>query len=497
MRVPRLIRSGATAGVLAAALSTVLVTVGAPRTAQAQGVRITGVTSVQWIQMRPVERDSIAAAVEPGSDEWRRRPDGTLVHCGTEPFCYWYASRPITAAAPLLQDLSFTSWGMAQGLSLHADVRARTQLVTDGFIYPRANDNFDVLDAYAEWQRQWGRARLGRQWINGGLGTYDFDGASALVRRGRWTYEGWAGRALIGGLNDSHASGALAAVENYPPDQDGWIFGARTRLRTADGSTLAAMYQRVVVNDRSGVYSERAAFDATTRFVGLSFDGAFAYDFASGSWNEARLRASTPRTRVVSLSTELRHYVPFFELWTIWGAFSPVGFNESRTTIDWRPTGSRWALSAHGSYRLYEETNAGLTLSTNGWRAGADLSWNGDGAFSALGTYDVAIGNGASRSDASASFRYNRGDDVSAGVDLSALQTIYEFRVGTGRVFGLGLNASKRLRDDLRISGDVGLYRHIQLLGEPGPDWNQQRASVRFEWSVGRDPGISTPAVKR
>lgn len=460
-----------------------------------QGVRVTGVTSMQYVQLRPIARDSIAAAREPGTDEWRRRADGTLVHCPDGGYCYWYASTPVTSAAPLLQDLSFTSWGLGQGLSLHADLRARAQLVTDGLVYPRANDRFDLLSAYAEWQGEWGRGRIGRQWVNGGLGTYDYDGASLLLRRSHWSFEGWGGRALIAGLNDGYASGVLASVENYPPDQDGWIVGGRARFRHANGSTATAIYQRVLVADRSGLYSERAAFDLATHLGPLSVDGALAYDFASGAWNEARLRAATPRVHALTLTTELRHHVPFFELWTIWGAFSPVGFNEARALVDWRLPGSALTLSAHGAYRRYEDTDAGLSLRTNGWRAGADLSWVGDGPLSATAGYDLQIGNGASRSDGTASLRWSRNDDLSVGIDLSALQTIYEFRVGTGRVLGLALDASKRITDDLRISGDVGVYRHVQLEGAPGPDWNQQRASLRLEWSVGRDPGA--PAGKR
>jgi hypothetical protein len=165
--------------------------------------------------------------------------------------------------------------------------------------------------------------------VNGGLGTYDFDGASALLRRGSMSYEGWAGRALVGGINDTHASGVLVAVENFPPDQDGWILGARARFRNTQGASLAAMYQRVVVADRSGVYSERAAMDGSTRLGTLSVNGAVSYDFATGAWNEARIRLATNRTSTVSVSSEIKHYVPFFELWTIWGAFSPVGYNEA------------------------------------------------------------------------------------------------------------------------------------------------------------------------
>jgi hypothetical protein len=62
-------------------------------------------------------------------------------------------------------------------------------------------------------------------------------------------------------------------------------------------------------------------------------------------------------------------------------------------------------------------------------------------------------------------------------------------------VMGAAFNLSKRLFDDLSVSGDIGLYRHIQMLGAPGPDWNQKRASLRLEWSVGRDPGA--PAANK
>ncbi len=396
------------------------------------------------------------------------------------------------SAAPLLQDLSLSSWGMAEGLSFHADLRARTQLASQSLIYPRADDHLDVLDAWAELQRPWGRARLGRQWLTGGLGAYDFDGASALLRRDRWSAEGWAGRALVAGLNDSHASGALAAVENVPPAEDGWIFGARARFRSGAGTSGALMYQRIVVADRSGVYAERAAADFVTRVRGATVDGAFAYDFATGAWNEARLRVAAQAGRGIGLSTELRHSVPFFELWTIWGAFSPVGFNEARATVDWRPAAGSIGVALRGAYRKYEDSNADFDLRSNGWRAGADVSWAGAGPFTALATYDVDIGNGASRNDARGSVRWSADDETSLGLDLSALQTIYEFRVGTGRVFGLAIDGSRRLRGDLRVSGDIGVYRHQQSLGAAGPDWTQKRAALRLEWSIGRDPGTGS-----
>jgi hypothetical protein len=434
-----------------------------PALLAAQGMRVTGVTSAQFVELRPLLIDSAGV-----------QSSGALV-----------------SAAPFLQDFTLAAWGLREGLSVHASARVRTQLSGDRLVYPRSDDHFDLLDAYAELDRASWRGRLGRQWIAGGLGAYDFDGASALLRRGSYVVEGWGGRALAAGLFDTHTSAELAAVEDRPPDQDGYVFGGRVRARPTAYTSATLTYQRVVVADRSGLYSERAALDASTRARGMAVDLALAYDAATGAWNEARVRLGTAGLRTVGISAELRHEQPFFELWTIWGAFAPVGFNEVRSTIDWRPR--RWpvSLSAHGGYRRYAETNAnGPDLRTNGWRAGADLNVLGTGALSGSASYDVDIGFGASRSDVRAGVRWAASDDLSLGVDGSALQNIYEFRLGTGRVFGASVDGRARLTSDVHLTFDAGLYRNILTNGATGPDWTQRRASLRLEWTVGRDPGV-------
>jgi hypothetical protein len=428
----------------------------------AQGMRISGVTSAQFVELRPLLIDSAGV-----------QSSGALVH-----------------AAPFIQDLTLTGWGLGEGLSVHANARVLTQLAGDGLVYPGANDHLQLLDAYAELARSSWRARLGRQWVGGGLGAYDFDGASGLIRRGEFSAEGWGGRALLAGIFEPHTSAELAAVDDRPPAEDGYIFGGRMRARMGAVTSASLTYQRVVVADHSGVYSERAAFDASTRAYGATMDLAAAYDFATGDWNEARLRVGTAGFGSVGLSAEVRHEQPFFELWTIWGAFAPVGFNEVRSTMDWRPVHSPVSLSVHGGYRKYAESNATeINLRTNGWRAGADLSVPGNGTFSGSASYDIDIGFGASRSDVRADVRWATSDDISLGVDGSALQNIYEFRVGTGRVFGVALDGRARLTSDVRLVFDAGLYRNVLTNGATGPDWTQRRASARLEWTVGRDPG--------
>ncbi|MBI3566908.1 MAG: hypothetical protein HY084_01730 [Gemmatimonadetes bacterium] len=463
-----------------------------PVAASAQGVRVTGVTYIQTVELRPLVNDSISTYYTTGSGEWRTLADGTPVRClSGNDFCTYQRSGANIFAAPLVQDLSFASWGIGEGLSIHADVRGRTQLTTEGLIYPRGDRNFELMDAYAELERSWGRGRLGRQWLTGALGVYTFDGADLMLRRNKFSVEGWAGRALEAGLNNTFASAELAGIENIPPDQDGYIFGVRGRFRPDAITAVSATYQRVLIADHSGLYSERAAFDATTRTHGAAIDVAGTYDFVTGEWNEARLRVGRAGLHALGVSAEVRHSVPFFETWTIWGAFTPVGFNEARATLDWRMQGMPIVISAHGAYRKYAGTDAGLTLRTNGWRAGADVMWQGSGAISGYASYDVDIGDGASSNDVRATLRWSGDGERTFGITGSAVQNIYEFRIGTGRVIGGGVDAAWPIAPDLRLMADWGLYRQLFSIGAPGPDWTQRRASVRLEWTLGRDPGLA------
>jgi len=107
----------------AALIGALMAVTAAPPVAMAQGLRITGVTSMQYVQLRPMARDSTFARYDPNAEEWRTRPDGVLMHCGSSNYCYWYASQAVASAAPVLQDLSLTAWGGAQGLSARATHR--------------------------------------------------------------------------------------------------------------------------------------------------------------------------------------------------------------------------------------------------------------------------------------------------------------------------------------------------------------------------------------
>jgi hypothetical protein len=71
------------------------------------------------------------------------------------------------------------------------------------------------------------------------------------------------------------------------------------------------------------------------------------------------------------------------------------------------------------------------------------------------------------------------------------------FRSGESDRRVVGGGAMYTLRPDLRLAADAMLYRQ-RSNGRPaeGP-WNQRRASVRLEWSVGTDPGAVARGAER
>lgn len=470
---------------IAVVLGAALATVG-----QAQGVRVSGVTTVQSIDLSPLVNDSVAAVSVTGATDWRTLSSGVPVFCGLDQWCRYKRSGARETVVPVWQDVSLAAWGLGEGISVQAQVRARSQLGGGTITWPRANDHFDVLVAYVEVDKPLVRARLGRQWMATGLGAYDFDGLQ-LHRAfgGKGMAELFGGRSLLAGTDQSHIGGLLGAVDELPADDAAYLLGVRGKYLPTDRITLSGVYQRTIARNRSQLYSERAAFDASARFRTGSVDLNVVGSIATGTWEEVRLRAASPVSRPWSVMLEGRHHRPFFELWTIWGAFSPVGYDEARTVLTYRPRHATASIGVHGGYRRYDNTDAGLDLRTSGWRAGADATWQPRPDWTAGANYDIDVGFGGSRSDATASLRYLASSDFFVGVQASALQNIYEFRVGTGRVLGLALDGAYRLTPDVRLAADAGLYRHHGSHGNAVTDWSQRRVSVRLEWTLGRDPG--------
>ncbi len=460
----------------------------------AQGFRITGVSTAQYIDARPLASDSVPISQALGTGTLRQTADGTIVSCTSAgSYCYFQRSGATLAAVPLIQDLEVSAWGLATGLRFYADLRGRAAAGDAASYWPRAGDAFDALAAYLELDRTRYRVRVGRQWMTSGLGLYNFDGGDLVVRPLTGvSLEGYGGWSLANGLDESYTSNAISAVEPFAPDEGAYILGAQLHVRPTPRFSASALYQREIRRDRAGLYSERVAADARLLVRGFTLDGALQADLASGDVNEGRLRVRLPSLAGLAPTLQVRHYQPFFELWTIWGAFSPVGFDEATATLDWAAMNGRLALALHGGRRRYGDTGTGVEfapLRKEGWTAGGDLTLRPASGWTALGSYDADIGFGAASTNETVSLRRELGAVGYLGVTGLAFQNAYEFQVGEGRVWGGGVTAGVRLTDAARVDGNIYSYVHHDR-GNAAVDWTQMRGQLQLSWSVGADPGM-------
>lgn len=466
--------------------------------AAGQGVRITGTSVAEFVQIRPLAPDSIPVAsagdtLGGSSGDLRVGPNGQIVRCAQgAPFCFFRRPSSTISAVPLVQDVEASAWGLTQGLRAYVHVRGRASGGDAGLFWPQADHPLEVLSAYAELDRGALRARAGRQWHSSGLGYYDFDGAALLWRGPRAvSLEAYGGGSLERGLFEPQTSDAISAVEPFAPEKRAWLLGAEARWRPGPRLSTSAVYQREIQTDRAGLYSERAAANARLRMFGATLDGQLVYDVAQTAVNEGRLRLQLPPLSRASLALEARHHEPFFELWTIWGAFSPVGFDEARALASWSAPAGNVTFSLGGGPRRYNDPNSGfpgLLLRKDGWRFVTDAAWQIAPAWSAQGGYTAEIGFGAARSDETVALRRSLPGDGYAGLTFASFQTASEFRVGEGRVVGIGADAGISFGPALRADGNLFLFGHRNR-GPESPDWSQMRGTLRLTWTLGREPG--------
>jgi hypothetical protein len=463
----------------------------------AQALRITGSTSLRYVELRPIVRDSVVAAETEGSGPLRRTPEGRIVRCTEgDAFCHGTRAGDPFATIPLTQDLEATGWGPWRGLHLFAHLRGR-QAWGEPEAWPQADEALAVLAAYLELERERFRLRAGRQWKVSGLGFYNFDGvALALPIAGVATVEGYLGRSLARGLHQPRTGGALTAVEEMAPQEPGLLVGVQGRYRPFPQLAAGFLYHRDIRDDRAGLYAELLAADAVLRLGGAQAETALELDLASGALNEARLRVRSPPFQRMALAAEVRRYRPYFELWTIWGAFSAVGFGEGRAELTWLAPRGELLVRTEGSVRSYHEPGVSSPFGgfrSDAWGAGARVGWTPGARWRAEGGYRVEVGFGGARSEGQAGVVRQLGERGSLALRGSAFQRLYEFRLDEGTVVGLGGDADLRLATRARLFAGLTAYRHLQR-SSPEVDWTQLRGHLRMQWTVGAEPAARPPA---
>jgi hypothetical protein len=87
--------------------------------------------------------------------------------------------------------------------------------------------------------------------------------------------------------------------------------------------------------------------------------------------------------------------------------------------------------------------------------------------------------------------RWAPGERWAVTVEGSAAQQIEEFRVGEGRVYGVGLGGELSLWRGMDLTGGANLYRQDFTNRYSAADWNQRRAWMALRVGFGEDPGAA------
>jgi hypothetical protein len=467
-------------------------TVLGPGVVLAQAYRGWTSTSLQVIELRPLGLDSVPRSEVVTDAGGRFLHEGNEVSCVLATVCTGYLALDDERTLAATQDLSLTAWGFGvEGLSITAFVRARARAGRD-VVWPRSDDEFDALLAYAQLQRGGWHVRAGRLDVRSGLGFAAFDGGSASYSRGTIRGEVYGGRSLARGLREPQNE-ALRGLDGFLLDKSVLLVGASATARPWS-TQVTARYQREILSDRSSLVSERASLDVSRTFPRFRLTGSIDYDFSFERAGKGHLTVSAPLAegRWLVEASALR-YLPYFDLSTLWGFFEPVSYSEVLGRLGWSP-GPELGAWISGGWRTYGDTDATIIfrpMRDTGWRAEAGARWLAAPAWVVSGSYDLEWGPGGFLSSAEAAVRFSATERLAASVSALTFQQIEEYRLGEGRAFGGGASADYQFGERVSLALGFSLIRHRDGGNVFTSPWNQGRAWSSLRFDLGRDPGLA------
>ena len=453
--------------------------------AEAQGYRLRFDTRVQRVAYRGVTPDSIALGeIVTGPTGGPRSPEGFAVNCPpASSHCFFFRPGPRLQGGPMTTTADLTLWGLGiRGLSTRVNTRLGVDL-GDEEVWPGTEPALQLTEAYAEYAHRLFTARAGRQLLVNRLGITGFDGARATGRAGRsgFTAEAYAGFGLARATALPVTSPVLDPLDEFQPRRRQIIAGAAAgyRSRLAD---VRLDYQREVDRDSRNFVSERAAlsldFNPVERW---SLVAGVDYDLAN-TWvgnADAAVRYTSPWLTAIG---GLRQYRPHFDLWTIWGAFSPVPYHAVNTGVWVRPVRSV-ELRARWERFVFSDTETETPLvqvDDDGWRVGVGVTYTPAQAWRIDAGYREEYGPGASSDGFEGSVTWLPTRALALTAYGSTLDRPLEFRFQDASVEVVGLDADWRVGE--RFSVGVGAAHFGEERDRPDAaafDWNQTRLHAR------------------
>lgn len=485
------------------ALLCVLVVFVAPLGAQGYRVRLD--TRVHSVDFRGVLLDSVPrSSTVPDSIGGLYTTDGYAVHCEPgDTYCTFFREGPKRVSAPLVATADASAWGFGvRGLSAHATARLGYDLSSDD-AWPGLDPAFQLITGYLEYAAERLTARAGRQVIASRLGTTGYDGGTLSWRmpKQRVDFTGYLGWGLARGVALPVTSPALNPLDDFQPQERQIIAGVEGAWSGQRGDARL-IYQREVDPQFNKFVSERVAISGSAHpMAGVTVSGGADYDIAAGWWGSAEL-AVAYATRKVSGTVEARRYRPHFDLWTIWGAFSPVPYKSLRATVTGRPW-RRVQLHGRGEVYRFDPTEASTPLveyETDGWRGELGATVEPARAWTVDGGITREFGPGAASAGLGGSVTYAPSRSARLSAYASWLDRPLEFRFSQSELHMFGFDGGIDVNERTRLTFGAMQYKEERKRPDAAAfDWNQWRitAGVVLLFSRGADLDNLPPAIRR
>jgi opacity protein-like surface antigen len=360
-------------------------------------------------------------------------------------------------------------------------------------LWPGTDPPVQLLEAYAEYTARNWSGRLGRQLLVDRLGIVGIDGARGIVRYPALGLEaeGYVGLGLARATALSVSSSALDPLDDFQPRSRQLVAGGALGWAGRQAN-LRLDYQREVERESRQFGSERAALSGELRLLsGWSVVAGVEYDLAN-TWFGNADASVRYTTRWLTAVAGARQYRPHFDLWTIWGAFSPVPYHAVNASVWLRPIRGmelrgRWERYA---FSAAEAETPLVDVDDDGWRFGVGATFSPNSMWTFDAGYREEYGPGASSHGFEGSVSASPLPELTLTGYGATLDRPLEFRFEEAGVDVVGLDAEWRANARIRLWLGAAHYgEDRQRPDASGLDWSQTRlhAGLALEFGSGAD----------
>jgi hypothetical protein len=479
----------------------------APGTLAAQGYRVRLDTRLQSLAYRGWQLDSIGLSeVVPGSEGGAETPDGFAVTCVPgRTVCTFYRPQPEQDALPAISTADISVWDIGlPRLRLSARARVGADLADpDG--WPGMPPAVQLVEGYAEYAADAWSAQAGRLYQTSRLGYTGFDGgrAHARVLGGKLSASAYGGWGLGWGTTLPITSPTLNPLGEFRPDQRHLILGGDVGWNVGPASGRV-LYEREIDRGPDHLIAERVGGDFVVRVTPqVSVNGGADYDLAYGQLGTADLSLTMgiPRWKT-SLNVGGRRYRPYFELWSIWAAFSPVPYHARFASVTVTPI-PRLQVRGRAERYDFDAANAANPLAPvekGGWRSSLGATYRHSASLMVTADYHFEDGPGAGTVGLDGSVFWQPVSRLALRGSVANLQRALELRFDDADVWLYGAEADLSVVDQVRLFGGATLWdEHHDRPDAAAYSWTSLRvhAGMRLTFGSRADRPTLPPAVLR